>query len=409
MIDYLDLFSCALQKVKDEGRYRVFTEIEYSGDSFPNAFNKKLNKNIIVWCSNDYLGMGHHKKVVASLISAAKEMGAGAGGTRNISGTNSPIVALELEVADLHEKDSALVFTSGYVANQATLSTLGKILPDCVIFSDQENHASIIYGIKDSNLEKRVFRHNNMQDLEALLASYPLTQPKLIVFEAVYSMSGEIAPISQICHLAKKYSALTYIDEVHSVGLYGKRGAGMAEKLGMMSEIDIIQGNFAKSMGVLGGYIAGQSTIIDAIRSYAPGFIFTTALPPAIASAALASLLHLKSTDKERVKLQAIVKEVKNKLSAANIGFMDYGTHIIPVMICNPFLAQKIAEDLLSEFNIYIQHINFPTVPQGLERLRITPTPFHTSSMIDELVCALSAILLKYEIKVDKGVWEVAA
>jgi 5-aminolevulinate synthase len=409
MTDYLSLFSSALEKVKDEGRYRVFTEIEYHGNSFPKAFNKKLGREVIVWCSNDYLGMGRHPKVVEAMVMAAQEMGAGAGGTRNIAGTSSPIVALEREIADLHNKEAGIVFTSGYVANQATLSTLGKILPDCLIISDQDNHASIICGIKDSGLEKSIFVHNDLQSLEKILASQPISRPKLIVFESVYSMSGEIARIPGICQLAQKYNALTYIDEVHSVGLYGRRGAGMSERLGVMSEVDIIQGTFAKAMGVIGGYITGKSVIVDAIRSYAPGFIFTTALPPAVAAAALASLIHLKTHDSERLKLQDIVSSVKQKLHSSDIVFMDHNTHIIPVMICDPFLAQTIAQDLLHNFGIYIQHINFPTVPKGLERLRITPTPLHTSAMVEELVFALSSVLKRHNIKIDKQLLGAAA
>ncbi len=398
MLDYLEVFQQALNKVKDEGRYRVFTELKYSANSLPRAFCPRLNKEITVWCSNDYLGMSHNPAVIESMVKAAQTMGVGAGGTRNISGNSMPIVELERELADLHQTEMALVFTSGYVANQATLSTFTKILPDVVMFSDEANHASMINGIKDGRAEKRVFKHNDLEDLEKALQETPISQPKLIIFESVYSMLGDIAPIKEICDLAVKYNALTYIDEVHSVGLYGERGAGIAQMQGVMERIDIIQGTMAKAYGVIGGYIAGKKVIIDAIRSYAPGFIFTTALPPAIAAAAVQSIRYLKTSDVERNKHKEVVNKLKESLSKANICYYKNNTHIIPVHIGDPVLSKLISNRLLEEFGLYVQHINFPTVPKGKERLRITPTPFHTDQMIDELVCALSSVLKEFEL-----------
>jgi 5-aminolevulinate synthase len=326
------------------------------------------------------------------MINATEQMGAGSGGTRNISGTNSPMVELEKELADLHGKEAGLVFTSGYISNQAALSTLAKIIPELVVFSDELNHASIIHGIRDSKAVKHVFRHSDTEHLEELLKSYPKEQPKLIVFESVYSMLGDIAPLKEICDLAHKYNALTYIDEVHSAGLYGERGAGIANKLGIADKIDIIQGTLAKAFGVIGGYITAKNEIIDAIRLYAPGFIFTTSLPPGVSSAALASVRHLKSSNTERDTHQKVISKVKAKLVSANVCFVDNHTHIIPIMINDPFKCQMIGESLLRDHGIYIQHINFPTVPKGKERLRITPTPLHTDTMIDQLANALSEL-----------------
>jgi 5-aminolevulinate synthase len=343
--------------------------------------------------------MSQNESVIEYSINAVKEAGVGSGGTRNISGTNSYIVALEKELADLHAKESALVFTSGYVANQATLSTLTKIIPDIVMISDEMNHASMIQGIRDSKAEKRIFKHSDVADLERILQEYPNERPKIIIFESVYSMQGDIAPMKEICDLARKYNALTYLDEVHSVGMYGARGAGIAQMLGVEDGIDIMQGTLAKAFGVIGGYIAGRPEIVDAIRSYAPGFIFTTSLPPSVSSAALASIRHLKSSDAEREKHQAAVKKVKSLMDAAGISYMSNQTHIIPVLICDPVKSQQISEKLLSEHGIYVQHINFPTVPRGTERLRITPTPLHTEEMMVSFVEALDKVLSEFGIK----------
>ncbi|MDJ1304690.1 MAG: 5-aminolevulinate synthase [Candidatus Midichloria sp.] len=384
--------------MREEGRYRVFTEIEYKVGQAPYAYSKKLDKQIIVFCSNDYLGMSQHPVVIDTTIEVTKKCGVGAGGTRNISGTSLYIVELEAELANLHDKEAGLVFTSGYVANQATLTTLAKIMPDCVIFSDELNHASIIQGIRESRLEKQIFLHNDLNHLESLLSQYPLEKPKLIVFESAYSMLGDVTPIGAVCDLAKKYQALTYIDEVHSVGLYGKGGAGMAEKLGVMDKIDIIQGTLAKAYGVIGGYITAKSVIVDAIRSLASGFIFTTALPPSIAAAATASIRYLRSNEEVRNKHQEAVKKVKNGFKNIGVNFLDYGTHIIPVMVNDLFLVRKIAEDLLNDHGIYVQHINFPTVPRGKERLRVTPSPLHTDQMIARLISGFDSVFKKNKI-----------
>lgn len=393
---YIDAFDASLRSVRHEGRYRIFTELSYGKSKAPYAYNRKLGKEIIVFCSNDYLGMSQHPEVRKSMINVVEKCGVGAGGTRNISGNSLHIVELEKEIADLHDKEAALVFTSGYVANQTSLATIAKILPDCVIFSDELNHASIIQGIKESRLEKNIFAHNDMQHLESFLAQYPLNRPKMIIFESVYSMLGDIAQVDIICDLAKKYNAMTYIDEVHSVGLYGKRGAGISQSLGFMDKIDIIQGTLAKAYGVIGGYIAGKSCVIDAIRSLAPGFIFTTALPPAIAAAAATSVRYLKQNDDLRVQHQEIVKMVKDGLKKIGIPFIDHDTHIVPVMINDPFLAENIAADLLNEHGIYVQHINFPTVPRGKERLRITPSPLHTQNEINALLNGMELVCKKY-------------
>ncbi|MDJ1257084.1 MAG: 5-aminolevulinate synthase [Candidatus Midichloria sp.] len=398
MVDYTHIFEKAIRSVREEGRYRVFTEIEYKVGQAPYAYSKKLDKQVIVFCSNDYLGMSQHPVVIDTTIEVTKKCGVGAGGTRNISGTSSYIVELEAEHANLHDKEAGLVFTSGYVANQATLTTLAKIMPDCVIFSDELNHASIIQGIRESMLEKQIFLHNDLNHLESLLSQYPLEKPKLIVFESAYSMLGDVTPIGAVCDLAKKYQALTYIDEVHSVGLYGKGGAGMAEKLGVMDKIDIIQGTLAKAYGVIGGYITAKSVIVDAIRSLASGFIFTTALPPSIAAAATASIRYLRNNEEVRNKHQEAVKKVKNGFKNIGVNFLDHGTHIIPVMVNDLFLVKKIAEDLLNDHGIYVQHINFPTVPRGKERLRVTPSPLHTDQMIARLISGFDSVFKKNKI-----------
>jgi len=393
MIKYQNIFADSLSSIKLEGRYRIFTELQYSQCDKPIAYSARFGRDITVWCSNDYLGMSRNPKVVEASVNATRLMGVGAGGTRNISGTNSPIVALEKELADLHGKESALVFTSGYVANQASLSTLSKIMPDIVIFSDESNHASMIHGIRDGRSDKHVFRHSDMDHLEQLLAMYPVDRPKIIVFESVYSMIGDITPLKEICELAAKYNSMTYIDEVHSVGLYGNQGAGIANREGLSDKMDIIQGTLAKAFGVIGGYITGSKECIDSIRSYAPGFIFTTALPPGISSAAIESIRILRESNKEREAHKKIVNYVKALLRKEGIDFIDNDTHIVPVMIGDPVESQRISETLLKDYGIYVQHINYPTVPRGKERLRITPTPLHTEEMADYMVKSLAEVL----------------
>ncbi len=393
MAQYEKIFGDALNNIKLEGRYRIFTDIDYSNSQAPKAFSKRFNKEIVVWCSNDYLGMGQNSKVIDACLKAVKSSGVGSGGTRNISGTNNHILDLENEIADLHNKESALVFTSGYVANHTALSTISKIIPGIVMFSDEKNHASMIHGIRDSRAEKVIFNHCDMADLEAKLKQYPIDTPKMIIFESVYSMQGDIAPIKEICLLAKKYNALTYLDEVHSVGLYGARGAGVAQMLGLEASIDIIQGTLAKAYGVIGGYISAKANIIDAIRSYSPGFIFTTSLPPSVTAAAAASIKHLKSSEFERDSHKKIIATLKSEFRANGIKYFENPTHIVPIIIGDPYLAQSVSESLVERFGIYVQHINYPTVPKGAERLRITPTPLHTKEMLDDLVNALKQVL----------------
>ncbi|MBS0236451.1 MAG: 5-aminolevulinate synthase [Proteobacteria bacterium] len=388
MPSYLDYFVKSIEHLKAEGRYRHFNILQYSLGRFPVAHHQILDREVIVWCTNNYLGMSQHPVVVEAMEKAASLMGAGAGGTRNISGTNVSVTALEREVAALHRKEAGLVFTSGYIANQAALSTIGKILPDCVIFSDAMNHASMIHGIRDSGALKRIFRHNDPEHLEELLKQYPIERPKLIAFESVYSMDGDIAPIEKICAIAKKYNALTYVDEVHAVGLYGAHGGGYTEACGLTDQIDIIQGNFAKGYGVIGGYIAADTAIVDAIRSYAPSFIFTTTLPPAVTAAALASMRHLRYSEAERAAHKKVVAKVKAALASARIPCLPSPSHIIPIMVYDPFLCQKVSNILLEDYGMYVQPINYPTVAKGTERLRVTPTPFHTDAMIDEFVSA---------------------
>jgi len=395
-MNYNQTFSQSIAEVKNEGRYRIFTDLDFTNSAPPVGYSKRFGREITVWCSNDYLGMSQNEKVKNAAAQALMTHGVGSGGTRNISGTNNLIVDLEGEIADLHSTESALLFTSGYVANQATISTMTKIFPNIVMFSDELNHASMIHGIRDSRCEKVVFEHSNLADLEEKLASYPIDTPKLILFESVYSMQGDISPIREIVALAKKYNALTYLDEVHSVGLYGDRGAGVANMLGVESEIDIMQGTLAKAYGVIGGYIAGKADIIDAIRSHAPGFIFTTSLPPTVTAAAKASIEHLKSSNDERRKMHENVKYVVDKLDGYDIKYFKNTTHIVPVFIGDPNIAREISEELLRDYGLYIQHINYPTVPKGTERLRITPTPLHTKEMADFLCDSLAKVIKKY-------------
>jgi 5-aminolevulinate synthase len=398
-MNYQKSFSNAVDSVRREGRYREFVDISRYADRLPIARHHGLDKDIILWCINDYLGMSRNQVVVDAMVDATKRYGCGAGGTRNIGGNNHFIVELENDVSNLHSKDSALVFTSGYVANSTTLTTLSKILPGCVFFSDELNHASIIEGIRNSRSEKEVFRHNDSEHLEFLLAKYPLETPKVIVFESAYSMDGLRSPIKEIVRLAKKYNAMTYIDEVHTVGLYGKSGAGIANEEEVEDQIDIIQGTFAKAYGVIGGYIAANKDIIDAIRSYASGFIFTTALPPSVASAARASINYLKNSDAERILHRKKVEYTKNLLENSKINILKNDTHIIPVIINDPLKAERACNVLLNDFGIYLQHINFPTVPRGTERLRITPTPCHTDEMIQHFVRSLKVVLSNLNIE----------
>lgn len=391
---YEDKFAHELESLKDAGNYREFVHVTRTAGDFPRAYDHKLGKEITIWCSNDYLGMGQHPQVLEAFKKSAKENGIGAGGTRNISGTNNHIVLLEQELATLHGKDSGLVFGSGYVANEGTLCALAKAFPDIIFLSDERNHASIIHGICNSRAEKYIFKHNNLKDLEARLQSLPHDKPKLIVFEAVYSMDGDIAPVKGFIDLAKKYNALTYIDEVHAVGIYGEHGGGISEELGLAQDIDIIQGTLAKAFGTIGGYITGSKNLVDYVRSFSPAFIFTTALPPAIAAAALASVRYLKGNNMERAKHQKVIRMLKNKLTAAGIPFIPTETHIIPVMVGDAVKAKNICKQLLEQNSIYLQNINYPTVPLGTERLRVVPTPMHTEAMLDELVSALAEVFV---------------
>ena len=389
----LNYFKQAITNLKSENRYREFLDISRLCGDFPYAIDNKSGKRITVWCSNDYLGMGQNTAAISAAVKALNSYGVGSGGTRNISGTNHEIVKLEKELAQLHNKEAALVFVSGYVANDTTIQTLGKIIPDLVIFSDSKNHASIISGIRNSRLEKQVFRHNDSNHLEELLQKYPINHPKIIIFESVYSMDGDFGKVREIVALAKKYQALTFIDEVHAVGLYGKNGAGLCQELGMENEIDIIQGTFAKAFGTIGGYITAKSEVIDAIRGLGSGFIFTTSIPPVIAAATLANILYLKESGAERGKMRYNVALLKKQLHEIKANIVENSSHIISLRIGDAARAQSLSKRLLEEFNIYVQHINYPTVAKGDERLRITVTPLHTEKMIQELVAALAKTL----------------
>lgn len=402
MTDYKKIFRESLDELKKDGNYRIFADLEKIAGNFPQALNYKDNSvsEVTVWCSNDYLGMSQNDIVIESMIEAVKKVGAGSGGTRNISGTNHYHVLLERELCYLHQKEAALLFNSGYLANQATLSTLGKKLPDCVFFSDEKNHASMIQGMRNSGAKKIIFDHNNINDLENKL-KINKSKSKVIVFESVYSMDGNFSPIEEICDLAKKYNALTFLDEVHAVGIYGKRGAGVAEERGVMERIDVIQGTLAKAFGVIGGYITGNRELIDFIRSFASGFIFTTSLPPCIAAGAYSSIRHLKFSDKERKKMFFIVNKLKSFLKKNEIPFLDNGSHIVPVIIGDAKLCKKASNILLDNYKIYVQPINHPTVPKGTERLRITASPNHTERMVKDLANALKNVFL--ELKISKA------
>ena len=393
-MDYNKYFTGALDSLKNEGRYRVFNDIKRTLGSFPNAihYSDSNEKEVAVWCSNDYLGMGQNKKVLSAMHEAIDSSGAGSGGTRNISGTSHYHVLLEKELADLHNKEGALLFTSGYISNEASLSTIASILPNCVVLSDELNHASMIQGIRNSKAERIIFKHNDPDHLDKILKTINPERPKLVAFESVYSMDGDIAPIKELCEVAKANNALTYLDEVHAVGMYGSRGGGIAEREDLMDELDIIEGTLAKAFGTMGGYIASNKNIIDIIRSFASSFIFTTSLPPAIAAGALASVKHLKESNIERKIHQERAKSLKEKLRQTGIIVMPSDSHIVPILVGDPVLCKKASDILLSDFSIYVQPINYPTVPKGKERLRITPSPLHDEKMIDYLVDSLKKV-----------------
>jgi 5-aminolevulinate synthase len=390
-MDYNKFFRIALDRLHDERRYRVFADLERIAGRFPHAVwhSPKGKRNVVIWCSNDYLGMGQHPKVVGAMVETATRVGTGAGGTRNIAGTHHPLVQLEQELADLHGKEAALLFTSGYVSNQTGIATIAKLIPNCLILSDALNHNSMIEGIRQSSCERIVFRHSDMAHLEALLRAAGPDRPKLIACESLYSMDGDIAPLGKICDLAERYGAMTYVDEVHAVGMYGARGGGIAERDCVMHRIDVLEGTLAKAFGCLGGYVAGRAEMIDAVRSYAPGFIFTTALPPAICSAATAAIRHLKTSTWERERHQERAGRVKAILISAGLPVMSSDTHIVPLFVGDPEKCKRASDLLLEDHHIYIQPINYPTVAKGTERLRITPSPYHDDGLIDQLAEAL--------------------
>ncbi len=401
-LDYQRIFAEAIERLHAEGRYRVFIEILRNKGSFPNArcfAGHNGPKPITVWCSNDYLAMGQHEDVIAAMEEALHDVGAGSGGTRNISGNSHYHIELEAELADLHGKEAALLFTSGYISNEAALSTLGKLLPGCIIFSDSLNHASMIAGIRSSGCEKRVFRHNDLEHLEELLAAADPAAPKLIAFESVYSMDGDVAPIAAICDLADRYHALTYLDEVHAVGMYGARGGGISERDGVAHRLTIIEGTLGKAFGVMGGYVAADRNIVDVIRSYAPGFIFTTSLSPVLVAGALASVRHLKASTVEREAQQERAAQLKAIFAAARLPVMPSTTHIVPLLVGDPVTAKRISDILLAEYGIYVQPINYPTVPRGTERLRFTPGPAHSEEMMRGLARALTEIWDRLEMR----------
>lgn len=405
-MDYNRIFEKAIDRLHAEGRYRVFIDILRNKGAFPNArcfAGHNGPKPITVWCSNDYLSMGQHPDVIAAMEAALHDVGAGSGGTRNIGGNTHYHVDLEAELADLHGKEGALLFTSGYISNEATLATLGKVLPGCIIFSDELNHASMIAGIRNSGCEKQVFRHNDLAHLRELLTAADPEAPKLIAFEGVYSMDGDIAPISEICDLADEFAALTYCDEVHAVGMYGPRGGGITDRDGIAHRVTIIEGTLAKAVGVMGGYIAADQVIIDVIRSYAPGFIFTTSLSPVLVAGALASIRHLKASSVERDAQQVSAAMLKAMFREAGLPVMDSATHIVPLMVGDPIRAKKISDILLTEYGVYVQPINFPTVPRGTERLRFTPGPTHDAAMMRELTEALVEIWDRLDLKLAEA------
>jgi 5-aminolevulinate synthase len=391
-MNFDSFFKTRVDALHAEGRYRVFADLERRCGRFPRAFDHRIGAEVTVWCSNDYLGMGQHPKVLAAMSGELNQTGAGAGGTRNISGTSHAYVLLERELAELHGREAALVFTSGFVANEAALSTLAGSMPGMVVLSDAMNHASMIAGIRNSRAERLIFRHNDTEHLAELLAGVPADRPKLVCFESVYSMDGDIAPISAICDVADRFGAMTYLDEVHAVGLYGDHGGGISERDGVSQRLTVIQGTLAKAFGVMGGYVAGSALMVDFLRGHAPGFIFTSALPPLLAAGALAGVRHLRESQAERLRHQERVAAVKRRLTAARIPMMATESHIVPVMIGDAVLCRAASDMLLRQHHIYVQPINYPTVPKGAERLRITPTPLHTDAMMDRLVAALSEV-----------------
>lgn len=401
-MDYEKIFADAIETIKNEGRYRVFADIKRNRGDFPRATRFESGDNtrtITVWCSNDYLGMGQHPKVLTAMHEALDETGAGAGGTRNIGGTNHYHVLLEKELSDLHNKEAALLFTSGYISNEATLSTLGKLLPGSIIFSDALNHASMIQGIRTSGAEKRIFNHNDVEHLEQLLKAADPKAPKIIAFESVYSMDGDIAPIEAICDLADKYGAMTYLDEVHAVGMYGPRGGGISDRDKLSDRLTVIEGTLGKAFGIMGGYITASRQLIDVIRSYASGFIFTTALSPVLAAGALASVRHLKGSRTERASQKERAEQLKDKMRQAGLPLMESVSHIVPLFVGDPVLCKEVSDILLDEYGIYVQPINYPTVPRGKERLRFTPGPDHDDIMMDTLIEALLEVWQRLNLK----------